>query len=155
MTARRQKMKRSENPNEITVEQVKASRVLPSTSGSFETAYERVGGNEDGSVWFKDTVTMVCYKVVRLTKTGELAIGETRQLRKRKEEKPKTAVIICCECEQERIVSTQDAFQVKRCMPCQKRYRNKKRTERAKVKRAEKRRTRELETLNGNQTITE
>lgn len=42
----------------------------------------------------------------------------------------KTKTIKCVDCDRERIIKVQDAFQVKRCISCQKKYRNRKRTER-------------------------
>lgn len=40
-----------------------------------------------------------------------------------KQPKPKYVFITCIDCGKERIVATQDAFQVKRCVDCQKRHR--------------------------------
>lgn len=48
----------------------------------------------------------------------------------------KTVTIKCCDCGAERIIKVQDQFQVKRCVNCQKKFRNKKRAERRREKRA-------------------
>lgn len=46
----------------------------------------------------------------------------------------KTVTIKCCDCGAERIIKPQDAFQVKRCVDCQKKYRRKKQAENRKKK---------------------
>lgn len=106
----------------------------------------RVGANSDGTVWYKDTVTCVCYRIAEVD--GALVVKETRELKKTREHKAKTTTIECVDCGEERTIATQDAFQVKRCEDCQRKHRNKKRTERARSKRLEKRNTRDLEQLN-------
>lgn len=50
----------------------------------------------------------------------------------------KTAVIHCIDCGAERMIKTQDIFQVKRCVTCQATYAKKMRAERAKLARAKK-----------------
>lgn len=44
--------------------------------------------------------------------------------------------IICCECSTPRMIKPQDAFQVKRCAPCQRSYRIKLDAQRRKAKKA-------------------
>lgn len=51
----------------------------------------------------------------------------------------KTIIINCADCEKKRRIKPQDAFQVKRCISCQKKYRNKRRAERRRQKRQEER----------------
>lgn len=50
----------------------------------------------------------------------------------------KTTTIHCIDCGAERMIKTQDIFQVKRCVPCQAIYAKKMRAERAKLARAKK-----------------
>jgi len=50
----------------------------------------------------------------------------------------KTVRIECEDCGAERMIKPQDQFQVTRCESCQKKHRNKIRTERRRAKRAEK-----------------
>lgn len=47
----------------------------------------------------------------------------------------KTTTINCKDCGKERVIKTQDAFQVVRCVECQKKHRNKRRAERRREKR--------------------
>jgi len=47
----------------------------------------------------------------------------------------KTTMIKCIDCEKERMIKIQDAFQVKRCPDCQKIFRNKQRSNARKAKR--------------------
>lgn len=49
----------------------------------------------------------------------------------------KTTTINCVDCGKERVIKVQDAFQVKRCVSCQKKYRNRRRAERRREKRAQ------------------
>lgn len=42
----------------------------------------------------------------------------------------KLTTIKCMDCNEERVIKVQDVFQVKRCVKCQKKYRNKMRVER-------------------------
>ena len=49
----------------------------------------------------------------------------------------KTTTINCVDCGKERVIKVQDAFQVKRCVDCQKKYRNRRRAERRREKRAQ------------------
>ena len=51
----------------------------------------------------------------------------------------KTVTIECIDCGAPRIIKVQDAFQVKRCPECQRKYRNRKRAERRRQKRLEER----------------
>lgn len=46
----------------------------------------------------------------------------------------KLVTIECCDCGAERKVKPQDVFQVKRCVPCQKKYRNARRAELRRLK---------------------
>lgn len=46
----------------------------------------------------------------------------------------KLVTIKCCDCGAERVVKPQDVFQVKRCVPCQKLYRNARRAELRRLK---------------------
>lgn len=47
----------------------------------------------------------------------------------------KLVTIKCCDCGAERVVKPQDVFQVKRCVACQKLYRNARRAELRRLKR--------------------
>lgn len=49
----------------------------------------------------------------------------------------KTTTINCVDCGKERVIKVQDAFQVKRCIECQKKHRNRRRAERRREKRAQ------------------
>ena len=49
----------------------------------------------------------------------------------------KTTTINCEDCGKERVIKVQDAFQVKRCVECQKKHRNRRRAERRREKRAQ------------------
>ena len=96
-----------------------------------------------GKNWFKDGVTGIAYHFVRTD--GKLAVKETRQsvadvknrlkaTPKEKVVKPTTFEIKCVDCGAMREVAVQDVFQVKRCITCQRKYRNHKRAERIKAK---------------------
>lgn len=111
-----------------------------------EERLERLGQNADGTVWFKDLKTLTCYRFENTE--GKLRITETRELKASQVHKPKTVTVECQECGAERVVATQDAFQVKRCQDCQRKHRNHKRNERAKTKRKETTTKKTLETLN-------
>lgn len=50
--------------------------------------------------------------------------------------KAKTVIINCVDCDAEREIKVQDAFQVKRCKECQKKHRNRLAAERRRQKRA-------------------
>jgi len=103
-----------------------------------------------GKGWFKDGKTGTAYHFVK-EEDGNLSIKATRQSKTstkealKAEPKPKVirehvqkrVVITCCDCSALREVNVQDAFQVKRCEACQKKYRQAKRAERIKRKRAE------------------
>jgi ribosomal protein S27E len=90
-----------------------------------------------GLNWFKETETGACYHVER--KDGILTIVETRKSVVEYKVKQTHITIKCCDCGAERVIATQDAFQVKRCKDCQRKLRNEKRKirmykQRAKIK---------------------
>lgn len=60
----------------------------------------------------------------------------------------KTTTINCVDCGKERIIKVQDAFQVKRCVDCQKKHRNRRRAERRREKRAQERAMRQAQKTN-------
>ena len=139
-----------ETRKEMKKEEPKSERIaLEDVKSAFGNSQKWVdlGVRKLGGWWFKDTQTQEAIGVVR--GKGGLEIAEVRAMKATVEHKAKVATIKCVECGEEREVATQDAFQVKRCLDCQKKFRNKKRAERAKVRRAEKRTTRDLEKLNG------
>lgn len=119
---------------DITIEEVLSSGLLPEAP---DMAVQYLGNN-----WFKENITGIAYLFSR-DADGSLTIKETRDSIK-KEEKPKRKVVSvprfvtikCIECGAEREIHVQDAFQVKRCITCQKKHRNVKRLARLKEKRA-------------------
>lgn len=97
-----------------------------------------------GKNWFKDNATGTAYHFVK-NETGMVSVKETRQSKsstkaslktpdKPKPKKPATTEIKCMDCGATRVIKVQDAFQVKRCIPCQIVYRHKHRTEKNKAK---------------------
>src|SRR5690606_8883836 len=61
----------------------------------------------------------------------------------------KTTTINCVDCGKERVIKVQDAFQVKRCVDCQKKHRNRRRAECRREKRAQERAMRQAQKANG------
>lgn len=129
---------------EITLEEVINTKLIPHKEGSQDVM--RLGKAKDGGVWFKNQQDGVCYRII--LKDGSLVVAETRDSKKTQTERKKTTSVVCCECGAIRTIAVQDAFQVKRCVACQKKHRTKKRTEIAKRKRQEAKKQRELENLN-------
>ena len=60
----------------------------------------------------------------------------------------KTTTINCVDCGKERVIKVQDAFQVKRCVSCQKKYRNRRRAEHRREKRAQERAMKQAQETN-------
>ena len=75
----------------------------------------------------------------RVSKAVAEATNRVRKARATGEEKrlPSTTVIKCVDCGAERTIKVQDAFQVTRCVDCQKEHRRQRRSERRKEKKAE------------------
>lgn len=100
-----------------------------------------------GQNWFKDADTGTAYHLERIPEG--LKVIETRQSKTPPPKKPSHTygpshvIIYCQECGEPREIKAQDKFQVKRCKKCQRNYKNKKRSDRAKFLRAEKRRANE------------
>ncbi len=99
-----------------------------------------------GKSWFKDTANGMCYNLIK-GPDGLLSVISTRQSKISNKPKVKTAatpkvpkvstvVIQCVDCGTDRTIKVQDKFQVKRCIPCQKKYRNHKRYLKAQDKKA-------------------
>lgn len=66
----------------------------------------------------------------------EVEVVEPAETKPAKTAKPKTVIINCVDCDAEREIKVQDAFQVKRCKECQKKHRNRLAAERRRQKRA-------------------
>ena len=124
---------------DITQEEVIVSKLIP----DLDPMHLRFIGKN----WFKDGVTGTAYHFAK-DESGTLAIKETRQsvvdnkkLQPKKKPTPpppRFTTIKCIDCGADREIHVQDAFQVKRCVACQKKYRNAKRLARLKEKRKEK-----------------
>lgn len=113
---------------------------------------EHLGTARDGGIWFKLKAQNVAIRCewqedgsLREAETKPLTIGKTMK-------KPSTTTVECKDCGSERVVKVQDAFQVKRCKECQKRLRNKKRADRAKIRREERRKEKAVEKLENTTT---
>lgn len=128
----------------ITLERVVESGIL----GEYDVSSSilHMGVAKAGGEWFKDEKSGKAYRVDE-NEDGELVVAQAHES-KIPVGKAKQVAIVCVDCGEERMVASQDAFQVKRCTDCQKVYRNNKRKERAKVRRTEKRQTKELAYLN-------
>lgn len=120
--------------NDVTVEDVIASHLIPDLD---TMRLQYIGKN-----WFKDNTTGIAYHFVR-SDAGEISVKETRQsiqkevLKKRVwVPKAKFATITCIDCPATREIHVQDAFQVKRCVPCQAKYRVAQRKARLQAKKA-------------------
>lgn len=125
----------------ITMEDVLSSGLIPD-AGKNPLIYL-------GKGWYKDSITGTAYHIVK-GKDRKLSIKETRQSstktaksmqstlphkpRTQKEKKASTVDIKCIDCGATRTIKVQDAFQVKRCMDCQSKYRKARRAEVAKKK---------------------
>ena len=98
-----------------------------------------LGKAKEGGSWYKDKASGTAYRM-QITK-GKIEIIETRQSKivRTKMGRPTRVDIKCEDCGATRNIATQDVFQVKRCVECQKKYKNRKRAELAKKKRAENR----------------
>ncbi len=127
---------------EITMEDVIISNLIPNL--------DPMNLKYLGKGWFKDSLTGTTYQMSM--KEGVLFVLSTRQSKaitkesRKTEKKPKQHTvpkivlvdIKCLDCGAIRTIHKQDAFQVKRCVECQKKHRNTQRSESIKAKRAEK-----------------
>lgn len=129
---------------DIALVEVINAKLIPHKEGSMDVM--RLGKAKDGGIWFKNQKDGICYRII--LKDGSLVVAETRDSKKTQTERKKTTTVACCDCGSIRTIAVQDAFQVKRCVACQKKHRTKKRTEIAKRKRQEARKQMELENLN-------
>lgn len=120
----------------VTNEDVIASRLIPDLD---TMRLQFIGKN-----WFKDNATGIAYHFVR-SDADEISVKETRQSvakapkpkRIWTTDKPKFTTIKCVDCGAERVIHVQDAFQVKRCVPCQAKYRVVQRKARLKARKVE------------------
>ena len=117
-------MPKAPNHHDVTIAQVLNAKILPAK----QLIYIGLG-------WYRDPVSGTCYHVER--KDNVLVVTETRNSKITYEiKKPKTVTITCIDCGAERIIATQDAFQVKRCKDCQRKLKNTKRLVRIREQRA-------------------
>ena len=141
--------KRDETPKgvdtyDITIEDVIVSNLIPELDPMH---LKFIGKN-----WFKDDATGIAYHFIKDAILG-LQIKETRQsiadkrIKARVKPTPpptnKFTTITCIDCGAPREINIQYAFQVKRCITCQKKYRNAKRLARIKEKRKEEKEMKE------------
>jgi ribosomal protein S27E len=130
---------------DITLEDVVVSNLIP--------GLDPMNLKYLGKGWFKDNNTGIAYQIAK-SEDGTMTVVGTRQSKtaapksslnkankeaaKPKEPKVTTIDIRCMDCGAIRNIHVQDAFQVKRCVPCQVKFRNAKRAEKLKAKKAEK-----------------
>lgn len=109
--------------------------------------FVQMGTRKLGGEWFKDQKSGKAYGIVE-DDDHTLRVAEVRESKGSVVRKETRTNITCVDCGAERDIALQDLFQVKRCVDCQKKLRNEKRRTRAKARRAERRKERELNTLN-------
>lgn len=135
----------------ITLKRVLESGVLAGHDISNE--FMHLGVRKDGGEWFKDQKSGRAYGIVDIENTLEVVeVHESKIIRKKEAAR---AQITCCECGAKREVATQDVFQVKRCVECQRKLRNGKCKIAEKARRARRKAERELARLNMKQEVME
>lgn len=129
---------------------VTLTRVLESgILGEYEASDDlmHMGVRKLGGEWFKDQKSGKAYGIIE-DEDGALQVVEMLDSKVTKPALITRVNITCIDCGEERAVATQDAFQVKRCEECQRKFRNGKRRVYAKARRDRKRKERELNALN-------
>lgn len=126
--------------HDVTFEDIVASGLIPNLKPHGDLQYI-------GKGWYKHITTGIGYFFLR-NEDGTIKVHETRQSKDKPKppkvpKEPKTpkvtmVVIKCIDCGKEREIHLQDKFQVKRCVECQRTYRNARRSELNKKKRAER-----------------
>jgi hypothetical protein len=126
--------------HDVTFEDIVASGLIPNLQPHGDLHYI-------GHGWYKHVTTGIGYFFLR-NEDGTIRVHETRQSKDKPPKAPRIAkpkeprvtmcVIKCLDCQAEREIHIQDKFQVKRCVECQAKFRNHKRSEAMKTKRAER-----------------